>query len=138
MKNFQVRTTLQNESHANINIENDERCHLLGSTRLLNSISSYAADGGFKESASWISLRQHIYIALTNEQPLSLNLENYRHSGVFVDNSDEAWADRIILIFASILNFVFGSDQHKGQQFIENRWSELEAEAEAWNQRKPW
>ena len=110
----------------------DDRCHLLGTARILNSIASYAADGGFKESASWISLRQDIYISLTSQQPLSLNLSNYRHSGVFSDQSDESWANRIVFIFASILNYVFEG------QLGPNHWSDLEAEAEAWNLTKPW
>ena len=110
----------------------DERCHLLGTARILNSIASYAADGGFKESASWISLRQDIYVSLTSQQPLSLNLSNYRHSGVFSGQSDESWANRIVYTFASILNYVFGGE------YGLNSWSDLEAEAEAWNLTKPW
>ena len=110
----------------------DERCHLLGTSRILNSIASYAADGGFKESASWISLRQDIYISLTSQQPLGLQLSNYRHSSIFSDQSDEAWADRIVFTFATILNYVF-----EGQNAA-TPWSDLEAEVEAWKLTKPW
>ena len=117
--------------------DDDERCHLLGTTRLLNSISSFAADGGFKESASWSSLRQHIYISLTSEQPLALNLDNYHHSQLFADQSDEAWANRIILIFAKILNHVF-AEQPKAQRNQEERWHELKTETETWHHTKPW
>lgn len=119
--------------------DKDENVHLLGGKRLLNSIASYAADGGFKESASWISLRQHIYISLTTESPLGLNLSNYEHSSVFVDQSDEAWANRAVFLFACVLNYIFGSENegHSGRHDAE-RWAELEAEIEAWNVSKPW
>ena len=115
--------------------ELDERCHYLGTARILNSIASYAADGGFKECASWICLRQDIYISLTAQQPLSLNLDNYRHSSVFTGQSDEAWANRIIFIFATILNYVLGAPEGHHDPSL---WSELEAEAEAWKLTKPW
>ncbi|KIV82255.1 hypothetical protein PV11_04378 [Exophiala sideris] len=115
--------------------DNDERCHLFGTTRILNSIASFAADGGLRESASWVSLRQHIYICLTSQHPLTINLTNYRDSSVFKDTDDEAWANRIIFLFANILTHVFtlGSDQLSVQQ-----WLELDAELAAWDAAKPW
>lgn len=119
--------------------DKDENVHLLGGKRLLNSIASYAADGGFKESASWISLRQHIYISLTTQSPLGLNLSNYEHSSVFIDQSDEAWANRAVFLFACVLNYVFGTEEESHTRKLDtNRWTELEAQVEAWNTSKPW
>src|ERR1700761_5576924 len=80
--------------------DNDERRHLFGTTRILNSIASFAADGGLREAASWVSLRQHIYISLTSQHPLTINLTNYGHSNAFHTSEDESWANRIIFIFA--------------------------------------
>ena len=119
--------------------DKDENVHLLGGKRLLNSIASYAADGGFKEAASWISLRQHIYISLTTQSPLGLNLSNYEHSSVFTAQSDEAWANRAVFLFARVLNYIFGSEDagHSGR-FDPERFTELENEVEAWNMSKPW
>ena len=113
----------------------DEKCHLFGATRILNSISAFAADGGLRESASWISLRQHIYISLTSQQPLTINLTNYRHSNVFRTGNDEAWANRIIFIFANILTHVFLPD---GQPLTVEEWTDFETEVSAWNIAKPW
>lgn len=63
--------------------ESDEQCHYFGSARILNSISSFAADGGLRESANWISLRQHITVSLMKQQLLDLDLSNYRFSRAF-------------------------------------------------------
>ncbi|EXJ92209.1 hypothetical protein A1O3_00759 [Capronia epimyces CBS 606.96] len=116
--------------------DNDERCHLFGTTRLLNSIASFAADGGLRESASWVSLRQHIYICLTSQHPLTINLTNYRHSNVFQNSDDESWANRIIFIFAIILTQVIRPEGE--QQLSIDTWHELDADVKAWNLCKPW
>ncbi|KAF1929762.1 uncharacterized protein M421DRAFT_59917, partial [Didymella exigua CBS 183.55] len=85
----------------------DEQCHHFGTARILNSISSFAADGGLRESASWVSLRQHVCVSLTSQQPLNLSLENYRHSSVFREFDDESWTNRLIFLFATILQTIF-------------------------------
>ncbi|OQV01499.1 hypothetical protein CLAIMM_06846 [Cladophialophora immunda] len=115
--------------------ENDERRHLFGTTRILNSIASFAADGGLRESASWVSLRQHIYISLTSQHPLTINLTNYRHSSVFRLSDDESWANRIIFIFARILTHVFGDDN---EQLSLEQWADLDSEVTSWEVSKPW
>lgn len=127
-------------SHEEIS-DKDNNVHLLGGQRLLNSIASYAADGGFKESASWISLRQHVYISLTQQSRLGLNLSNYEHSRVFIDNTDEAWANRAIFLLACVLNYAFGPENETSPQehtSAFDRWAELEARVEDWARTKPW
>jgi Fungal specific transcription factor domain len=116
--------------------ENDERCHYFGAARLLNCISSFAADGGLRESASWVSLRQHIYVSLTTQQPLQLSLENYRHSSAFRDFDDESWANRIIFCFANILKNVFAKDSMG--YLSREKWTEINAEVDDWEGTKPW
>ncbi|KAK5073384.1 hypothetical protein LTR70_010309 [Exophiala xenobiotica] len=54
--------------------DDDRRCHLFGARRILDSVSAFAADGGLREAASWLSTRQHIYVSLTEQQPLDINL----------------------------------------------------------------
>lgn len=114
---------------------NDERCHLFGTTRILNSIASFAADGGLRESASWISLRQHIYISLTSQRPLTINLTTFRDSQVFQTSDDESWANRIIFIFARILIHVF---RPGAERLSMETWEELNSEVSDWNLLKPW
>jgi isopentenyldiphosphate isomerase len=101
----------------------------------LNSIASFAADGGLGESASWVSLRQHIYISLTSQDPFTINLTNYRDSKVFHNSDDESWANRIIYIFANILTQVFRPGH---EQISTMTWAELNAEVANWDRTKPW
>ncbi|KAF2014875.1 hypothetical protein BU24DRAFT_463619 [Aaosphaeria arxii CBS 175.79] len=116
--------------------ESDELCHHFGTARILNSISSFAADGGLRESASWVSLRQHIYVSLTSQQPLNLSLDNYRHSAVFRDFDDESWTNRIIFQFAVVLQHVF--EESQGQLITRDKWMELNADVDEWERTKPW
>jgi hypothetical protein len=117
----------------------DEQCHHLGTARILNSISCFAADGGLRESASWVSLRQHIYVSLTTQQPLNLSLDNYRHSSVFRETDDESWANRIIFLFATILQTVFkDSGDVRSGGLPKATWTELHGQVEEWHLTKPW
>lgn len=117
--------------------EADELCHHFGTARILNSISSFAADGGLRESASWISLRQHIFVSLTTQQPLNLSLENYRHSSVFREFDDESWANRIIFLFATVLQAVFHTSGEVNS-LNKEKWEELDADVDEWERTKPW
>lgn len=116
----------------------DEQCHHFGTTRILNSISSFAADGGLRESASWVSLRQHIYVSLTTQHTINLSLENYRHSSVFQNFDEESWANRIIFQFAVILKHAFEQHPDSGSSCVtREKWNELDAEVEEWYRTKP-
>jgi hypothetical protein len=116
----------------------DEHCHHLGTARILNSISSFAADGGLRESASWVSLRQHIYVSLTTQKPLNLSLDNYRHSAVFREYDDESWANRIIFLFAVVLQTVFGGTNNGSDNISRETWKDLNDEVDEWERTKPW
>lgn len=117
----------------------DEQCHHFGTARILNSISSFAADGGLRESASWVSLRQHIYVSLTSQQPLNLSLDNYRHSSVFRDFDDESWTNRAIFHFATILQTIFEENGEANTNTLtKEKWTELHAELDEWERTKPW
>jgi hypothetical protein len=117
--------------------EDDEQCHHFGTARILNSISSFASDGGLRESASWVSLRQHIYVSLTKQQPFNLSLDNYKHSSVFRDYDDEAWTNRIVYQFALILQHVF-EDAEQANTLSREKWTELNADTDEWCRTKAW
>jgi len=118
--------------------DDDIRCHLFGTRKILDSVSAFAADGGLREAASWVSLRQHIYVSLTEQQPLGINLQNFRHSSVFLDGfpntRNEDRANRIVFIFATILDYAFTPSQILAPE----RWHELGAEVLNWYTTKPW
>jgi hypothetical protein len=112
--------------------------YFAGTARILNSISSFAADGGLRESASWVSLRQHIYVSLTTQQPLNLSLENYRHSSAFREHDDESWANRIIFLFATVLQAVFEDNATEANNLSRDKWKELGEDVDEWERTKPW
>lgn len=118
-------------------LDDDIRCHLFGTRKILDSVSAFASDGGLREAAAWVSLRQHIYVSLTQQQPLDINLENFLHSAVFNDanSTNEAWANRIIFIFATIIDFAFTS--HATAPTVE-MWQTFEAEVDNWYESRPW
>jgi len=122
--------------HLLTGVDDDRRCHLFGTRKILDSVSAFAADGGLREAASWVSIRQHIYVSLTEQQPLGINLQNFRHSSVFLDDStrNEDWANRIVFIFATILDYAFAPAQTPAPE----RWHELHADVESWFRTKPW
>ncbi|EON61118.1 hypothetical protein W97_00329 [Coniosporium apollinis CBS 100218] len=63
-----------------------------------------------------------------------INLSNYEHSSAFHESNDEAWANRIIFTFASILTHVFQPENGPSLQ----QWMELQADVARWNSSKPW
>lgn len=63
-----------------------------------------------------------------------INLSNYEQSSAFHESNDEAWANRIIFIFASILTYVFQPENGPSLQ----QWMELQADVARWNSSKPW
>ncbi|OCL03330.1 hypothetical protein AOQ84DRAFT_152074 [Glonium stellatum] len=113
--------------------EADERCHLFGSTRMVNSITHSATCTSLREAANWVALRQEIYVSLTNRQPVSIVLDAYRDSSYFHSDTEDAWANRIVFLFAKILNYAF---KPVGVA-PEESWSQLEEQVEAWNMTKP-
>lgn len=122
--------------HEELSHDDDIRCHLFGTRKMLDSVSAFAADGGLREAASWVSLRQHIYVSLTEQQPLDITLQNFRHSAVFNEGStrNEDWSNRIVFIFGTILDYAFGPALTPAPE----RWHELEAEVRNWYDTKPW
>ncbi|KAJ2897484.1 hypothetical protein MKZ38_004651 [Zalerion maritima] len=109
--------------------------HLSGSSRLLNSsASSLVAKGGLGEAASWIVLRQDIYLSLTKSQPLSISLENYKHSSSFTGMDAESTANRIVFLCGRILAYTFRPDYCLDF----DGWDALNHEVDAWHASKPW
>lgn len=111
----------------------DNRCHQLGSTRLLNSIAKFSSSGGLGEATSWISLRQNIYLALVHREPIGIRLENYIESNAFNKCDDGAWANVMVHLFAKVLALAFDPQQNGSAE----KWHALEGETERWNESKP-
>jgi hypothetical protein len=69
---------------------------------------------------------------------LNLSLDNYRHSSVFREFDDEAWANRAIFLFATILQAVFENNTTEANNISKDRWKELDSDVDEWERTKPW
>lgn len=132
----------------------DTATHLLGSSRLLNSVSSFVESGGLAEAASWIVLRQDMFVSLTKSQPLHINLASFWGSKSFVEDDPGSIANRAVFICSEILANVFGqagvrdkgrddiTDHNASQQVPvaggDGWWDRLSADVAAWWENKPW
>ncbi|KAJ6086270.1 hypothetical protein N7486_010551 [Penicillium sp. IBT 16267x] len=85
----------------------DNQFHLTGTTHILNTVSTFGSSGGLGEAASWLCLRQEIYVSLTTQQPLLTNLENFYDSNIFQRDDDFAWSSKIVFLLAKVLQSAF-------------------------------
>jgi hypothetical protein len=85
----------------------DNRFHLTGATRILNSILYSSSHGGLGEASAWLCLRQDIYVSLVSQQPLRTHLENFYNLQFLQDNDDCSWANKMIFLLAKILSCAF-------------------------------
>ncbi|KAH7002383.1 hypothetical protein EDB80DRAFT_720506 [Ilyonectria destructans] len=114
--------------------EGDVNTHLTGSSRLLNSESRFIARGGLGEAASWVVLRQDLYVCLTRSLPLRISLDGYRHSSAFIDTNDHALANRAVFICGRAVMYAMGPDS----TLDPNVWDELDRDMKNWFQSTPW
>ncbi|KAH6663316.1 hypothetical protein F5X68DRAFT_251533 [Plectosphaerella plurivora] len=115
-------------------IDVDTGTHLLGSARLLNSPSAYADRGGLSEAASWIALRQQLYLSTTYFQPVSMDLDYFARSYSFKDSSPESFTNRIILLCCRVLTY---SHNTQGRFGVED-WTQLRNEVLLWYDSITW
>ncbi|KAH8166887.1 hypothetical protein CIB48_g1334 [Xylaria polymorpha] len=116
--------------------DTDTGTHLFGSARLLNTASGFAAAGGLGEAASWIVLRQSIYLSFTRSQPLCINLDNYRRSSVFTSIDAESLANRAVFLCAQVLTFAFGNWENVSEWNVDE-WDSLNNDLEEWYKSRP-
>lgn len=101
---------------------------------MLNTVSAFAAQGGLGEAASWIVLRQDIYVSLTQWQPLRISLESYKGSSAFRDTNDESWTNRAIFLCGQVLDYATRADTHLNAHV----WTSLNEDLLHWYESVPW
>lgn len=111
--------------------EDDNRFHLEGTARILNSIPDFAASGGLAEAACWLCLRENIYIALTTQSPLTISPENFVNSTCIRRDDDYSHGQRMVLHLAFLLNRTFAEPVNEGDL------ARSEAEIAEWDLLKP-
>ena len=100
---------------------------------MVNSIPPNTTPSSLRDSANWVALRQEIHISLTNKQPVSIILDAYRQSPKLRSDTEDGWANQIVLLFAKVLNYAFQTENVG----LEDTWTSLQDQVEAWNATKP-
>ncbi|KAF4247765.1 hypothetical protein CNMCM8980_006988 [Aspergillus fumigatiaffinis] len=113
----------------------DNQFHLTGTTRILNTISSFGSSGGLGEAAAWLCLREDMYISLTSQSPLRTNLQSFERSDVFTRTDDFAWSNRMVFLLARILSCAFNEESRTRRSYASLK--ALEDEIDDWNASKP-
>ncbi|KAH8898308.1 hypothetical protein GQ53DRAFT_881370 [Thozetella sp. PMI_491] len=110
--------------------------HLSGTRNLLShkAVVRLAGEGGLAEAASWVHLRQTIYVGLTRKQPIGISLQTFESFGAFRKRDGTSYANRAVYIFAKIIQEFF-SETAIGQS--EDAWGLLDEELAAWDESKP-
>lgn len=111
----------------------DPGTHLLGSARILGMASTFAAQGGLGEAASWVVLRQNLYVSLANTANLSMDLDLYRTSSSFLGSHDGSFANRAVFLCSHVLSRTLCSERPLGLK----EWQDLHDEARRWHESVP-
>jgi len=118
----------------------DKRCHLIGTTKIVNSISTFGCSGGLGEAAAWLCLREDIYVSLVSQQPLRTRLENYHDSKTFQKDDDVSWANRMVFLLAKVLSHAFrlpDSPNQADTATAATSWRQMDEEVENWKRAAP-
>lgn len=90
--------------------------HLSGTKNLLSheAVARFVMQGGLAEAASWLHLRQAIYVYLVHKKPVDICLENFERSAVFQRTDDSAYTNRIVYFFAKLITLLFPVNGSQG------------------------
>ncbi|SCO44172.1 uncharacterized protein FFMR_07384 [Fusarium fujikuroi] len=110
--------------------------HLSGTQNLLNHevIARFVMQVGLAEAASWVHLRQAIYVYVVRREPLEICLENFERSTVFRRSDDSAYANRAVYNFAKLMRLFLPMESPVGDF---GEWGAAEREIEEWYDARP-
>ncbi|QKD55147.2 uncharacterized protein FOBCDRAFT_250864 [Fusarium oxysporum Fo47] len=110
--------------------------HLSGTQNLLNHevIARFVMQGGLAEAASWVHLRQAIYVYVVRREPLEICLENFERSTVFRRSDDSAYANRAVYNFAKLMRLFLPMESPDGDL---GKWEAVEREMQEWYEARP-
>lgn len=117
--------------------------HLSGTSNLLNhgSVARFITQGGLAEAASWVHLRQAIYVSIVSRKPLAANLDNFRSSTAFRHNTNSAHANRMVFALCKALQLFFGDESSSGdsppRSATQQDWENLDKEVADWYEVRP-
>ncbi|TLD17667.1 uncharacterized protein PgNI_01502 [Pyricularia grisea] len=89
----------------------DTKGYLLSIHKFVGHGDRYIAPHSLSAAAFWVGLRQEIYSAVMNHQPVRVNLEIPIVDRSLEPTDDDAtWANRAVTYCADVLNFCFSQD----------------------------
>jgi hypothetical protein len=112
--------------------ETDTQSHMLGIQVFVSARSPRGVSGSLSEAAFWVGLRQEIYSAVINHNPVQLKLEQYNVDRSLEHANDFVWANRAVVHCADVLNFCFGT-----KAISMSRWQDLQEYNKGWREQKP-
>ncbi|TDZ25369.1 hypothetical protein Cob_v001640 [Colletotrichum orbiculare MAFF 240422] len=121
------------------NETDSEYYHLRGTRNLLNhdAIARFVTQGGLAEAASWVHLRQALYVYLVRRTPIDICLENFERSSTFLRNDYTSYSNRVVYLFAKVLKLFFPDGGGGFAMSSTPAWEELQGEVEGWYRDKP-
>lgn len=99
----------------------------------------YLMPGSLSSAAFWVGLRQEIYSAVMNQQPVRINLVHSLVDRTLVPTDDFGWANRAVVHCADVLNFCFGEglQGRMGRAGGLEWWRELNDYNQRWMENLP-
>ena len=110
----------------------DQQSHLLGANTFLTAQVRSTFDGGLRQAAFWVGLRQEIYVAFVNQRSIIPEL-----SYATIDRSldaapDHIWACRMVILCADVMRYCFGEEDQPASTY---NW--LASSVARWSECKP-
>lgn len=120
----------------------DAHSYLLGIQAFVHHAaagSRYLMPGSLSGAAFWVGLRQEIYSAVMNQEPVRINLVNSIVDRTLHPTDDFGWANRAVVHCADVLNFCFGDGAQGslGRAGSVEWWTELDEYNRRWTEGLP-
>lgn len=111
----------------------DTHGYLLGIHAFVHGGDRYLKPGSLSAASFWVGLRQEIYSAVMNQQPVRINLVHSLVDRTLGEANDYAWANRAVVHCADVLNFCFGDAGRPSLKW----WTELDDWNQKWYNSRP-
>ena len=90
----------------------DQQSHLLGANTFLTAQVRSTFEGGLRQAAFWVGLRQEIYVAFVNQRSIIPELGYCNIDRSLEAAPDHVWACRIVVLCADVIRYCFGDGDH--------------------------
>jgi hypothetical protein len=106
--------------------------HIFGAHAFIKAQERATINGGLRQAAFWVGLRQEIYMAFVNQQSIIPALEHCNIDRSFEAATDDVWAQRMVVLAADIILYCFGDHDH-----LQSTYNFLSDCTTQWHNSKP-